>query len=288
MTTRTQQIRWSKVAAIALASTVIVLGGCRGDRSGKPPRQFFPDLDDQPKMKTQTKNTVWQEFEGKKTEPSWGRTARMPVTHTVPFGRAPLTSPVTGYRIQDGETIFRTVDFAERDRFLALDPRIHRGADLNGVDVPRIPIPVTIDLIEIGREKYEIYCLACHGGTGKGDGVVGTRWAYPLPNFQDDVWQLGAADDNGQPLATATDGHIFNIIREGKVNPTSPTGYAMPPYGGKLSVEESWAVVAYIRTLQATQRGSIDTLRRYNRTAADALLQNISVPPSDSMNGGAQ
>jgi mono/diheme cytochrome c family protein len=282
---RRQALRFAAVALIAGAA---VMGGCRGDRSGKPPRQFFPDLDDQPKMKAQTKNTFWTEFEGKKTAPDWGRTARLPVENTVPYGRAPHRSPVTGYRISEGEPVFRTVDFAKRESFLAFDTIANTGKRADSTLVERIPIPVDLELIELGRTKYEITCISCHGGTGKGDGVVGTRWAYPLPNFQEDQWQLGATDADGQPLETALDGHIFDIIRNGKVNEASPTGYAMPPYGGKLSVEESWAVVAYLRSLQATQRGTIDDLRRYNRSAADRLLQNISQPSGENQDGGEQ
>lgn len=277
-----------RFAAVALIAGAAIMGGCRGDRSGKPPRQFFPDLDDQPKMKAQTKNTVWTEFEGKKTAPDWGRTPRNPVENTVPFGRESLVAPVTGYEIRNGQVIVRTVDFAERDSFLALDPVTNTGKRMDGSVVDRIPIPVDLELIELGRTQYEINCLVCHGGTGRGDGVVGTRWAYPLPNLQDDQWQLGALDPDGQPLATALDGHIFDIIRNGKVNEASPTGYAMPPYGGKVSVEESWAIVAYLRSLQATQRGTIDDLRRYDRSAADRLLQNISQPSGENQDGGEQ
>ncbi len=277
-----------RVFAIAIIAGAAAMGGCRGDRSNKPPRQFFPDLDDQPKMKAQTKNTVWEEFEGKKNAPDWGRTPRMPVENTVAFGRESHAGPIQGYRVVNGELAVRTVDFAQRDSFLSLDPVVNTGKRMDGSVVPRIPIPVDRELIELGRTKYEITCLVCHGGSGQGDGVVGSRWAYLLPNFLDDAWQLGAVDADGQPIPTALDGHIFDIIRNGKVNEASPTGYAMPPYGGKLSVEETWAIVAYLRTIQATQRGSIDTLRRYDRSAADRLLQNVGQTEPDTTNGGEQ
>ncbi|MFU8828257.1 MAG: c-type cytochrome [Phycisphaerales bacterium] len=286
--TTTHTNRWLRLTGITLAALALAAGGCRGDRSGKPPRQFFPDLEDQPKMKAQTKNTVWAEFEGKGTAPAWGRTPRQLVRHTVPFGREPHTGPVTGFQIRDGNVEFRTVDFAQRDSFLSLDPVVNRGRAFDGTLVERIPIPVDLELIRVGRQKYEIYCLVCHGGSGKGDGVVGTRWAYPLPNFLDDTWQFGALDGDGNPNELAFDGHIFDIIRNGKVSETSPNGYAMPPYGGKVSVEESWAIVAYIRAIQATQRGSIDTLRRYNRSAADLLMDNLGNPPTENPNGGEQ
>jgi mono/diheme cytochrome c family protein len=278
-----------RLAAVGVLAGAAVAGGCRGDRSEKPPREFFPDLDNQPKMKAQTSNTVWEEFDAKKEKASdWGRTARMPVQGTVPFGREPHIGPVTGYEMRDGQAVVRTVDFAQRDSFLSLDPVVNTGRRFDGSVVDRIPIPVDLPLIEVGRVQYEINCLVCHGGSGKGDGVVGTRWAYPLPNLLDDIWQFGAVTAEGEPVATALDGHIFDIIRNGKVNEASPGGYAMPPYGGRLTVEESWAIVAYLRTLQKTQRGTIEDLREYNPSAADELMRNVGRMLGGNPNGGGQ
>ena len=104
----------------------------------------------------------------------------------------------------------------------------------------------------LGRENYNIYCLPCHGGTGKGDGMVGTRWSYPLPNFHDDLYQRGG--DRGQ------DGLIFDAIRNGVANPGGQWELKMPSYASKVSVEESWAIVAYIRTLQAVESGTLEDL----------------------------
>ncbi|MFB3430183.1 cytochrome c [Phycisphaerales bacterium ac7] len=293
MTTTTSHARLGRVALrltmVALVAGAAVAGGCRGDRSGKPPRQFFPGLDDQPKMKAQTRNTFWDEFEGKKEkEPDWGRSARLPVANTVAFGREPHTGPLTGYEMVNDQKVVRSVDFAHRESFFSLNPVVSTGKRADGNAVERIPVPVDLDLIQMGKTQYEINCLVCHGGTGKGDGIVGVRWAYPLPNFLDDTWQLGAVGPDGAPNPLAYDGHIFDIIMNGKPAPTSPSGYAMPPYGGRVTVEEAWAIVAYLRTIQATQRGSIETLREYDRSAADQLLRNVGQPSTENPNGGEQ
>ena len=50
------------LAGLALAGGL--LSGCRGDRSDKPPRQFFPDLDDSPKFKPQTKSEFFAATSG--------------------------------------------------------------------------------------------------------------------------------------------------------------------------------------------------------------------------------
>ena len=38
-----------------------------------------------------------------------------------------------------------------------------RGTNL----VEKLPLPLTKDLLERGRERFEIYCAVCHGRTGK-------------------------------------------------------------------------------------------------------------------------
>lgn len=235
------------VALVGLAAGGVL--GCRGDRSSKPPRQFFPDMDDQPKVKPQTKSTFFQEFAGGYGEEDWGRAARLPVSGTVPFGRWPVAEPeIMG------------VDFAERDSFLALNSELHTGKTADGDVIDTIPIDVDTELLSLGRERYEIYCIACHGGTGVGDGTVGVEWVNPVPSYHEARYQKGSGEPSGR------DGHIFDVIRNGVANlPGTKPALRMPAYREKVSVEESWAIVAYIRALQATRRGDVNDLPAVDR-----------------------
>jgi mono/diheme cytochrome c family protein len=249
------------VASVALAS-VVALGGCRGDTSDKPPRQFFPDMDDQPKYKAQSTSTFFEEYVDEETGDQYGRSQRPPVPGTVAFGRQPHTGPVLG------------VDFADRNEFLRDDPatnegRVYRAASNGALEVneetgqlnfdwvDRMPVRVDASLLELGQKKYNIYCISCHGGTGAGDGLVGRRWSYPLPNFHDDRYQLGG--ELGQ------DGYIFHVIRNGVPNPGGPYEYRMMPYGRKLTIRETWSIVAYVRALQKAQSGSLNMLPESQR-----------------------
>ncbi|MEL7240373.1 MAG: hypothetical protein AAGK78_16055, partial [Planctomycetota bacterium] len=65
---------------LAVASAAGLLAGCRGERTDKPPRQLFPDMDDQPRFKVQRGTEFFTD----------GRTMRPVVEGTVPFGRAPI------------------------------------------------------------------------------------------------------------------------------------------------------------------------------------------------------
>ena len=113
-----------------------------------------------------------------------------------------------------------------------------------GTDFGRgFPVPVTSQLMQLGREKYDIFCAVCHGETGAGDGVVPTvaqnneAYGYVIASLLDDR------------IATMPEGQIFNTITHGFGN--------MLPYGTKLTKEERWAIVAYVRALERATRGTI-------------------------------
>ena len=112
-----------------------------------------------------------------------------------------------------------------------------------------------------GQEKFNIYCSACHGYEGKGQGMVGNRWSYPVPNFHDDKYQREA----GASERTGRDGYIFHVIRNGVPNETQAGYYKMPPYGHALNEQDAWAVVAYVRALQASKRGSLEDVSEQDR-----------------------
>lgn len=228
-------------ATLALLSSTAVMQGCRGDRSEKPPRQFFPDLDDQPKYSAQSESKFFKDFEATgDSKYSWGMTQRLPVEGTIPFGRtyhADIESAAG-------------VGHADRSLFMKENDPFFTGMGIDGTPVAFMPVDVNEQLIDLGRSKYNIYCIQCHGGTGEGDGLVGLRWANPLPKFSAESYQIGG--DLGQ------DGHIFDIIRNGKPAVGTPWKYAMPPYGDKVNEQEAWAIVAYIRVLQAARSGNIN------------------------------
>ena len=99
--------------------------------------------------------------------------------------------------------------------------------------VDSIPLPVTPQLVERGRGRYEIFCAACHGHAGEGDGpVAGTqdyRFPPPLP--------FSAAEVRAHPA-----GFYFDVMTNGY--------QAMGRYSHQVSARDRWAIIAYIRELQ--------------------------------------
>jgi mono/diheme cytochrome c family protein len=97
--------------------------------------------------------------------------------------------------------------------------------------VGRIPMQVTPALIHQGQLRFNTYCTPCHDRTGSGRGIVPTR----VP-----IWQPSNLME--QRLVEAADGDIFNVITNGR--------RTMPGYRFQITVEDRWAIIAYVRVLQ--------------------------------------
>lgn len=92
-----------------------------------------------------------------------------------------------------------------------------------------------------GREIYAAYCASCHGASLEGE----PNWKQPLP---DGGMPAPPHDATGHTWHHA-DSLLFAIVREGG-QASSPPGYVnrMPGFGGQLSDEQIWAVLAYIKS----------------------------------------
>jgi mono/diheme cytochrome c family protein len=109
------------------------------------------------------------------------------------------------------------------------DPAVS-GMDENGELLTSFPVEVTKELVVSGQERYNIYCIPCHGPAGEGNGKV-TAFGFGKPP--------SLLSDEAKAL---TDGAIFEVITFGKEK--------MFPYGYRVKPNERWAVISYIRALQ--------------------------------------
>lgn len=82
--------------------------------------------------------------------------------------------------------------------------------------------------VERGRQFYATYCAVCHGAQGHGDGPVAGGVLAPT-------------DLTSERVRNLSDGSIYTTIRQGVGN--------MPAYYDRLTQEERWLVVLYVRTL---------------------------------------
>ncbi len=132
---------------IAALLAVVLLAGCRGAISEKPPVHVNMNMDNQPRFDPQEANPFFAD----------GRAMRPPVPGTVARG------------------------------MLKEDTRFYLGRAAAGDFVPQMPVPVTRELLLRGRERYDIFCAVCHGKAGDGQGIIITgQYGYtPAPSYHD-------------------------------------------------------------------------------------------------------
>ncbi|HEX8355359.1 MAG TPA: cytochrome c, partial [Pyrinomonadaceae bacterium] len=104
--------------------------------------------------------------------------------------------------------------------------------------------PVTVDeaALRRGRERYQIFCSACHGMTGLGDGLIVRRGFRRPPSLYDDRLQEGVTPAS----------HFFDVISNG--------WGAMPDYAESIPPEDRWKIIAYLRALQLSRRLKLEDL----------------------------
>jgi len=145
---------------------------------------------------------------------------------------------------------------------LRLDTVYYQGKTAEGKDTDVFPMPVDRDLIELGRERYMVYCTPCHGRLGDGRGMVVRRGFSPPPTFHSDY------------LRKIPVGHIFGVITNGYG--------AMYSYAARVPVKHRWAIAAYIRTLQYSQDASPEDLSPAEQKALAAAEGGGQPKPDES------
>ena len=163
-------------------------------------------------------------------------------TEKRPFHPNPNMDDVARYNPQAPSDMFangkagrpRIEGTVSRDDKFELDP-VRQGKDANGEYLTYIPMQVTREFVATGKKNFDIYCSVCHGFDGAGEGMAIKRGYRVLPpNFHQDS------------VRNFADGYIYNVITNGVRN--------MYSYRHQISYEDRWAVVAYVRALQESQK----------------------------------
>ncbi|MEX0887225.1 MAG: cytochrome c [Phycisphaeraceae bacterium] len=228
---------WMMAALVVLVVLswlpLVMIGASRVMLSERRPIQMFHDMRDQPRYNTQAATDLFAD----------GRAMRPPVPGAVAWGRDAREADEAmlreddhyyrGYRLVAGEN-----DEAQAEFFEGLPPQIEP----------------TRELLRRGQERYNIYCFACHGADGYGQGPVharatelmlrdqgGTVWVQPANLHQFDT-DAGVSTFGSEVYP---DGRLFHVITAGRGN--------MPAYGGQIKERDRWAIVAYVRALQISQ-----------------------------------
>jgi cytochrome c553 len=119
------------------------------------------------------------------------------------------------------------------------DPALWGGNADAGIFIDHIPLTVDKALLARGQDRFDITCATCHGLLGDGNSVVAKKMLLvpPASLLRDDIRAF-------------PDGRIEEIVRAG--------WGAMTGYQDQLTARDRWAVVAYVRALQVSQRAPLE------------------------------
>jgi mono/diheme cytochrome c family protein len=112
---------------------------------------------------------------------------------------------------------------------------------------------LTEKLLVRGRERYTIYCAVCHGERGRGNGVV-VKHGYPAP-----------PSFHLERLRTAGDLHFWSAITNGAGR--------MYPYADRVPPQDRWAIVEWIRVLQAAESTNLNDISPHLK---ERVLQRLA------------
>ena len=219
------------ISLLFTIAAVAVLG-FRGEKTTNEPWEIFPDMVRQIKVRAQSPLNFFAD----------GRGPRMPVNGTVPIGYemlkaqpigAPESHPVAGFSVG--------TDYIDTGKM---------GNNWG----TGIPVLVTPELLQRGRERFNITCAMCHGATAVGNGITKQYGLATVVTLQDDR------------IRKMADGEIFNTITNGK--------NTMMAYGPNIMVTDRWAIIAYLRALQRSQSAAIVDVPPEHRADLEKPAEN--------------
>jgi mono/diheme cytochrome c family protein len=108
------------------------------------------------------------------------------------------------------------------------------------------PLPITAALLKRGQQRFQINCSPCHGATGDGNGITKKIGGM-----------VAVKDLHEKRIVEFADGELFFVISNGR--------NLMGAYGPNVTVEDRWAIVAYLRALQLARLGSIEDVPQERR-----------------------
>jgi hypothetical protein len=103
------------------------------------------------------------------------------------------------------------------------------------------PMPITAELLKRGQQRFTINCTPCHGATGEGKGITQKIGAMAV-----------VANLHDKRIVELPDGELFFVITSGRS--------LMQGYGANVTIEDRWAIIAYLRALQLSRLGAVDDL----------------------------
>jgi len=107
-------------------------------------------------------------------------------------------------------------------------------------DSNAFPLPITVELMQRGQQRYTIFCSPCHGIQGDGRGMVAVRGMKHPPSYHQERLR-------NEPV-----GYLYDVVTNGFG--------AMYGYSAQIPPRDRWAIIAYVRALQLSRNAPASEL----------------------------
>jgi mono/diheme cytochrome c family protein len=159
------------------------------------------------------------------------RSARYPVPGTI----SRTESGVLPDCSTSGDAACRESQVDDKEQ---LDPTSYyltgKHGNIYGNELPGDSPATRAETLERGHQRFNIYCTPCHSRVGDGNGMVVQRGFKRPPSLL------------SQRLRNAPLGYFYDVISNGFGG--------MPDYEAQIEPADRWAIAAYIRALQLSQK----------------------------------
>jgi len=122
------------------------------------------------------------------------------------------------------------------------------------------PPPVSLALLQRGRERFNIFCSPCHGRLGDGKGMIVQR-GYKQPTSYHDPRLVSAPTD-----------YFVQVMTQGFG--------VMPSYASQVPLADRWAIAWYVRALQYSQNARLADLPDALRSQVESALPQPAATPA--------
>ncbi len=240
--------------AVLLVAVVLATQGCSGAGGEERGHEFMPDMSHSTAYEANLYDYYFYNTWGSEEEYKKFVEPREPVNGTIPRG-------YTGAYYADNiaDRVNAKTEFAGESSLTAIAytanghvPYYYEDTEEERTramaEIIDNPYPITAKGLEHGGELYVIYCGICHGEKADGLGFL-VREADAAKGITEGIYPAAPANFQQKEFYEASNGRYYHAIMYGK--------NVMGSHADKLSYEERWEVIHYIRSLQAKEQGLV-------------------------------
>ncbi len=214
-------------SAILIITISMMLQSCAPAKGNRTGHEYMPDMFHSTAYEANLLDYYSYNTWGSEEEYAKFAMPRKPVEGTIPLGYA-------GMKREDFDKVYPNIPENGSVPYYYEDTEEERTRAM--AEITENPFPITAVGLTQGKELYDIFCAICHGEKGDGGGYL-ARDGSPYP--------AQPANFLLEEFVDATAGRYYHSIMYGK--------NVMGHYKDKLSYEERWQVIHYIRSLQAKE-----------------------------------